>query len=52
MTVTRIPKCISEYSREKRTEAYKRPADPWKRAKVVSVEAGRDTQEVELEMPR
>ena len=26
-------------------------ADPWKRAKVVTVEAGRETSGVELELP-
>jgi hypothetical protein len=33
-------------------EAYKAMSDPWKRAKVVRVEAGRDTDGLEVEMPR
>ena len=33
-------------------EAFKEMADPWKRAKVVTVEAGRETVGVELELPK
>jgi hypothetical protein len=33
-------------------EAFKVPADPWKRAKVVRVEAGWETEGVEVEMPQ
>jgi hypothetical protein len=33
-------------------EMFKEIADPWKRAKVVTVEAGRETAGVEVEFPR
>lgn len=33
-------------------EAFKQNADPWKRAKVVSVRAGQTTEGVEVEMPQ
>ena len=32
-------------------EAYETLADPWKRATVVTVEAGHETSDVELELP-
>ena len=33
-------------------EAFKENADPWKRAKVVSVRAGQTTEGVEVELPK
>jgi hypothetical protein len=33
-------------------EDWEKQADPWKRAKVVTVEAGRDSGGVELELPQ
>jgi hypothetical protein len=32
-------------------EAFKEPADPWKRAKVVTVKAGQETASVEVDFP-
>ena len=51
-TLTRMPRCTLDSLVRDHPEAFKETADPWKRAKVVNVEAGRETSGVELELPK